>query len=88
VSSRIGRRRATIALVVIACGLVLLAGCGGGESSTTGTSASSAAETTAVTPATTPATAVGADATTTVVDGGKGAAEYEAAIPGLQQALE
>ena len=87
-SSRIGRRRATIALVVIACGLVLLAGCGGGESSTTGTSASSAAETTAVTPATTPATAVGADATTTVVDGGKGAAQYEAAIPGLQQALE
>lgn len=79
-----GRRRASIVLVVVACGLVLLAGCGGGEPSTTGTSAASAAETTV----TGPAVSVGADATTTAVYGGKEAAEYEAAIPGLQQALE
>ncbi len=83
-SLRNGRRRASIALVVIACGLVLLAGCGSDEPSTTGTSASSTAETTVTSPPTT----AGADATTTAVYGGKDTADYEAAVPELEQALE
>lgn len=83
-SLRNGRRRASIALMVIACGLVVLAGCGSAETPTTGTSASSAAETTVTGP---PTTAV-ADATTTAVYGGKETAEYEAALPELEKALE